>query len=167
MTDHINSDLLITFDPGVNDAGLAIFYNGKLRFAESIKGKRGTDQWLRARTGADQAIHSMAQHLNMVRPNNVRLVVEFPKVYPGGQTKNPNDQLIGAAMAGMVAMAPIANVTRMFPRDWKGTVEADVMTVIILKRLMPDELALLGPVAKNHNVVDACGIALKLLGRLK
>lgn len=61
-------------------------------------------------------------------------------------------------------------VERVKPVEWKGSVDADVMTARILKRLTLEELKLV-PVRPRaadyeHNAVDAIGLGLWKLGRM-
>jgi hypothetical protein len=62
-------------------------------------------------------------------------------------------------------------VELVFPRTWKGNVPKEIMTARILKQLTPEELkhVPVRPRAKtpDHNCVDAIGMGLNRLGRLR
>lgn len=86
-------------------------------------------------------------------------------IYP--QSKgDPNDLLRVAEVSGALAW-DFTNVYWYEARKWKGQVPKAVMGKRILKCLTEEELKVLGPLAKNHNVLDAVGIGLYHLGRLK
>lgn len=98
------------------------------------------------------------------------LIVEFPRIYPKGprdRRSDPNDLLDVAGVAGAVA-ALFENVLWVFPQEWKGQVPKEVMNSRVKKRLTPEELRRITSVgALDHNTLDAVGIGLHLLGRLR
>lgn len=104
-----------------------------------------------------------------------RLIIECPQVYPGpqqkGGTKGQNDLIALAAVAGTIVgeLREIPSVSRVLPREWKGTLDADEMTKRVRGRLSPTELARCEPCPKSleHNLLDAVGIGLHAVGRLE
>lgn len=102
-----------------------------------------------------------------------RAVIELPRWYPHDQ-KDVNDLIDLAVQVGEVKHfleAARCEVELVWPRTWKGNVKKEIMTERILSRLTPDELALvpLRPRARtpDHNAVDAIGLGLWKLGRLR
>lgn len=102
------------------------------------------------------------------------VVIEFPRIYPAASQKgDQNDLLELARVCGRIEQAALAEghtVEMIYPRDWKGTIDADVMVDRIQDRLGEGETAMVTlPSAKSlhDNVWDAVGIGLWKLGRLE
>lgn len=145
------SKLVIGIDPG-NCTGVAYVLDGILveAYATDPDG-RLTDTW---------CVPTM------------RAVVEFPRVYPGGRTRQANDLITLAITTGRWierAYGLGCAVTRVEPRAWKGTAPKAVMGRRILASLSAPERkvidALRLPPSKLHNVVDSVGLALWGAGR--
>ncbi len=98
-------------------------------------------------------------------------VSEFPRIYPGQRSKGDGNSLLSVARdAGRLTSAFEENqITWVAPRTWKGTVPKAVMAKRILAALSPEERVLVPHLPKTtlHNVIDAIGIGLWHLGRLK
>ncbi len=96
------------------------------------------------------------------------LVIEVPRIYPGGRGKGDPNQIVDLAyQAGRIAgSAPFATIRRVFPAQWKGQVDPDVMCSRILGFLSCEEEALFLPIPKGirHNAIDAAGLGLWILG---
>jgi hypothetical protein len=80
------------------------------------------------------------------------VVVEIPRIYP-----RPNDLLDVMGVAGPCIILGEIPVF-VHPRTWKGQVPKDVIRYRVEQRLERQELQLLRPYEKNHNVWDAVGI---------
>ncbi len=96
--------------------------------------------------------------------------VEVPRVYPAAKQKGDQNDLIAVAMVAAACASAFvgANVFSYYPRDWKGTIDGDVMTERIKGRLAPHELErvqLAG--ALSHNIFDGIGIGLHHFNRLQ
>lgn len=102
-----------------------------------------------------------------------RVVIEQPKIYPNGGTKNPNDVLKLAVKAGEWSgyFGRIAEVQYVVPQDWKGKVPKAIQNARDWDRLAPEEKAIVDAAArgmaasKRHNMLDAVGIGLWGVGR--
>lgn len=101
------------------------------------------------------------------------VLIEVPRWYPHDQV-DTNDLIDLAVKVGEFKaffQSLSCTVDLVFPRTWKGTVKKEIMTERILGKLTPDELARvpLRPRAKtpDHNCVDAIGLGLWKLGRLR
>lgn len=105
------------------------------------------------------------------RPYPDRLALEYPRVYPGPRQKGDQNDLLPLAgvVCALAAHFPFAEVVRYFPRDWKGTVDPDVMIERIQGRLEPSEVKAVESCPKwlRHNLWDAVGIGLKSVGRFE
>lgn len=160
---------LLAVDPGVRGCGAAIFWDGVLERATYV-----ANPFLKG-NGAAQAALLAAGVLNWAGVVN-ELVVEVPRIYPAARQKGDQNDLIavaGVAFAVAGRCEPYVTakmMTTYYPRDWKGTVDADeVMIPRIKGRLSPAEIHRILPVKSSlmHNVYDAIGIGLKKLGRLE
>jgi hypothetical protein len=140
----------IYIDPGsLGNAGQAIFSCGKLTSANLLDKLEPIPWW----SGEDEI-----------------LVLEYPMIYPHGKTKRPNDIVTLAYAAGrLTANVPLNKIKKIHPRDWKGTIDADLVTNRILERLTPGERALIPDIPKDllHNVIDAVGLGLWDLQRMR
>lgn len=96
---------------------------------------------------------------------------EVPVVYPGIRKEDPNDLIRVSRGLGKAELSIVAKRTiDLAPRDWKGSLDKDLMLRRIEKLLRPEELALVDrlklPKKTRHNAIDACGILLHAMGRL-
>jgi hypothetical protein len=95
---------------------------------------------------------------------NPRLVVEKP--HTGQQRATAKDRITLAIRAGEVAgrLAERFGLEPQYiePATWGGSVGKAIKNARVLERLSPSERVLAG---KNHNVLDAIGIALFCVGR--
>lgn len=154
---------LIAIDPG-RTTGWAIFVDGGLRRAGTRDSK--DPNYFREDTPWDHMPLGGLLTLDCV-------LVEVPRWYPRDH-KDVNDLIDLAVLVGELKRfyeSQDFKVELVWPRTWKGNVKKEIMTERILSRLKPDELALvpLRPRAKtpDHNTVDAIGLGLWKLGRLR
>ena len=103
-----------------------------------------------------------------------KVLIEVPRWYPGKEKGDVNQLIDLAVQVGEFRefyRRQGGLVELVFPRTWKGTVPKEIMTARILKQLTPAELnhVPLRPRAKtpDHNTVDAIGLGLWKLGRLR
>jgi len=106
------------------------------------------------------------------------IVIERPQVYPHGGKKqaDPND-LISVALFGGRLLQSVARkettIIAIHPRQWKGQVPKEIHNRRVLKQLSSSERIAyahgtkgIAP-SKVHNVIDAIGIGLWRLGRVR
>lgn len=164
-------EMLIGFDPGLREAGLAVFEGNKLTRATLVrspeKEKRGPEAWLAmAKAVADEL------HLDFLNTQSRRLtlVVEHQQVYQQKFWKgDPDDLLQLAGVNGAVCKSIWADrYIHTLPRQWKGTVKKEVWTKRIESKLTPEEIQNLVPcpASLRHNLLDGVGLGLWYLGRL-
>jgi len=138
---------VIAIDPGTY-TGWAYFYANKLRACDWISPRRWDELVLRAMT---------REHI----------VIEEPTIYPHSKA-NPASvmalQLKVGELKGRFEMAG-CSVELVQPRTWKGQVPKQVHNRRTLAALTPDEFALAD--GKRHDVIDAIGLGLWKLGRIK
>ncbi|WP_237077344.1 hypothetical protein [Myxococcus xanthus] len=101
-----------------------------------------------------------------------QLVIELPRVYAASHQKGDQNDLIQlAGVVGMLggSLLGIDSRRSIYPRDWKGSLDADAFIERIKQRLNAAEhlrVELPATSALHHNVWDAIGIGLHALGRL-
>ena len=172
---------LLAEDPGIRGTGVALFEGIELLRAAYVpnpctKGNKA----LECQTMAS-AVKGWVE-LYVLASSVYDIGAEWPLIVHDSHQKgskrriDKNDLLALAGVSAAFAMAfPHATCRSFIPRDWKGTVDPDVMTRRIAARLSPKELdhvewrsRLKDPCAGSmHNVFDAIGIGLFMLGRLK
>lgn len=163
--------MLLAIDPGVRHFGAALFHAGDrhLDRAALIRNpiKAGNDLAVAA-AACEALIRWLGPDARTVRS----VCVEIPRVYNAGNQKGDQNDLIALAGVGYslgCAVVAADRRIRYFPREWKGTIDADKMTDRIERRLDRVEKAMIEtcPASLRHNVIDAIGIGLKELGRLE
>lgn len=154
---------LIAIDPG-KTTGWAIFVDGGLRRAGTRKS--GSSTYFSEEVAWDHMPLGGLVPLDCV-------LIELPRWYPHDHS-DVNDLIDLAVLVGEIKRhyeSQDFKVELVWPRTWKGNVPKPIMTKRILSRLTPDELAVvpLRPRAKtpDHNCVDAVGLGLWKLGRLR
>ncbi|MCP3167706.1 hypothetical protein [Myxococcus qinghaiensis] len=168
---------LVSIDPGLRHCGVAVF--------DLLSGERATLQ----AAGLPRNPRPPGGELSLVswdfmafsvrewlRPYlgdaPYRLIIELPRVYAAAQQKGDQNDLI--QLAGVVGMLGgclpgVIGRRGVYPRDWKGTVDADAFIERIKQRLDAVEhlrVELPSAASLHHNVWDAIGIGLHALGRL-
>ena len=76
---------------------------------------------------------------------------------------------VGSACAYAIAIGTvIGTIETVFPREWKGTVDKQVMLKRIWSKLTPSEQAVVQKTNKSdtEDILDSIGIGLWRLGRL-
>ncbi len=134
--------------PG-NNTGRARFVCGKLMHAELWTHQRVPD----------------------VLPTD-NAIIELPQIYPGPRDEDPNDLIQVARCVGQwecELRRAGATVRLVHPREWKGSVPKTVHNARVLAALTDAERARLPklPASKLHNVLDAVGLGLWLLKRIR
>lgn len=165
---------LLTFDPGTLRAGIAHFQHGDLVFADVV-----------AMPDVDigQRVVALGRKLKLLpvisqRRAPLRIVVEFPEVYPPGSAQakkvNPRDILWVSAAVGAVLTALPHNVQveviDVNPKTWKGNLSKDGGNDVAFDALFPAEQALLPKKRSGNyddNMLDAVGIGLHHLKRMR
>lgn len=142
--------MMIQFiDPGVRFCGFAEFYpNGTLACALYEK----TDRLL-----SSQDIDVFAMR-----------VIEKPRIYNSSSQKGDQNDLIDLAV--VVGQLAHGNYKLIYPQEWKGTVNADVMTArindAVRRRGEGRCVHLPSAKSKHHNVYDAIGMGYHHFGHL-
>ena len=145
--------MLLAIDPGAN-SGWATFFD---------------DMLLECGLASKQMPPTNLDHHDTV-------AIERPVIYPGGRTKSPNDILSVSLSAGEWGgryRHAGSTIVYIEPREWKGTLDPDVCQKRVLgrleghERMVVDDIFRMRKIGKSvqHNVIDAIGIGLFVLGR--
>lgn len=102
------------------------------------------------------------------------LVIEVPRVYPGGKTRNPQALIKLALKAGInIGLAAGMGIAseQVEPAAWKGQTKKPIQNKRDMARLDSAERKIWAKAtkglaaSKKHNVTDAVGIGLWAVGR--
>jgi hypothetical protein len=157
---------MIAIDPGLRGSGVAVFneQTKQLLKAKYVKNPAITDRGPACWVRMAQAINGWLEY-----DGSQQIIIEYQRLRIGREKGDPNNMMelqgvVGAISGLFYEWPPVA----YFPEQWKGTIKKEVMTQRILNRLTPEELLVIGPLnSKSHNTIDAVGIGLYHLGRLK
>lgn len=161
--------MLLAIDPGLRGCGCAVFTEGSKALLwgagyvrNPLEAGDGPGAWLNMAS----AVFAWSEDINSV-------VIELPRVYQGAQQKgDPEDLIQLAALTGAISerlASAGGHIATVRPSEWKGQVPKDIMNMRILSKLSVEELAVIKHVGKtkDHNVIDAIGIGMFHLGRLR
>ena len=151
--------MLISLDPGVKVAGVAIFEDNELSRAFLVQGGNwyltAQEVWRQILDGYPFGIRGL----------NPELAVEIPQIY-NTRKIDVNDlitlSLMAGAFVGQIAER-VVSIRTYLPSQWKGQVPKSVMTKRTKNKLSPEERARVElPSARGlqHNVWDSIGIGL-------
>ena len=157
----------VAVDPGIRGCGAALFADQVLLRAAYVPNPCTSGNGPRESASAALAVQ---QWLELYGYTAEVLALEYPRVYPARSQKGDQNDLLPLAgvVCALAACYPSARVIRYFPREWKGTVDADVMLTRIESKLTPVERTRLAPCPGDlrHNMIDAVGIGMRAVGRL-
>lgn len=158
---------VLAVDPGKSTCGVALFVNERFKAGAFLKAEETH------KLGLEVEKWWQAQRARFVLPRLCdTLVTEGQQVYPGMRAQNPNDLLPLSFLCGAVQARVEAHQRLMpLPKTWKGSLRKEAFTRRILSRLGADEIQTLKevkcPESKLHNVVDAIGLGLWVLGAVR
>jgi hypothetical protein len=165
--------MILCVDPGIRAAGVSLFDSASkaLWGAALIRNPITSGNDPAAVAALVTEIDVWARH---TAPMTVKVVVvEVPRIYPAARQKGDQNDLIPVAGVSFAAASVLgrygATLKRFYPRDWKGTVDADVCCRRVEAALTEPERGRIEkcPAHLRHNVLDAIGIGLKYLGRFE
>lgn len=164
---------LLSIDPSIRSAGVALFVAGRLVWARRVRSpsKPSEDVASRCLTMA----RAIADH---VRDPPDELVTEWPKVYRGQKSKGDPADLFGLAGVG-IGVAALLRPARVFSytagewsrgidKETKGDCRESPRARRIRSRLEGAEVTVwqtLRP--SDHDAIDSIGLGLAHLGRLE
>jgi hypothetical protein len=167
---------LLAVDPSLRCTGVALFVDGRLTAAGVVRPA------IKTGSPVDRAAQIAREVRSYVAQQGVsawmsEIVLEWPQVYRAAKSKgDPNDLLGIAAVCGAVATYwPNSQITAYKPAEWAGQLPkatshkqalASPRGRRVFGRLQGDEV-LVWDQLRYHDAVDAVGIGLYHLGRLK
>lgn len=162
---------LVSFDPGLREAGLAVFTNGLLTAAFLVRNPNTKDRGGKAWLAMGREV---AKTLRGVIYTPDLFVSEIPQVYREGKSANvsPDDLTNLTGVVGcVIGFLDPSEVKTYVPAEWKGQVPKDIHNKRVITALNADEHWVLYntvkcPASLLHNVVDAIGVGLFELKRM-
>lgn len=162
---------LLAVDPGIARPGLAVFEDGTLIIADTVKPPTDGDIVERAFSAASMIVACAYATTHPIR----ELVVEWPQAYDArkGKSKPGANQAIiplAGVCVGVAMLIPGARKRSFLPSQWKGQIpkrSTDGKNIVksrVLARLTDDERSIV-PKRLSHDGYDAIGIGLHALGR--
>ncbi len=156
---------LLAVDPGVRMCGVALFELGRLKRAGLA----------RCTLPGNVPYRCMAEAVMAWAGDVDVLATERPQQYPHAPTPRSSVQALEGVVGAVQAIAGTDDVHTYTPAMWKGQVPKGVMYGRIVQRLSETER---GRAAKavlsvdlkrsiHHNALDAVGVGLYHLGRLR
>lgn len=176
--------MLLAIDPSVRSPGVALFDGyGRLVAASRVKrddlDKLSSDgqKWVSMAASVWRWVDKTLSAIGHDYTEVVFIVFEKPQIYTARKSKGDPNDLIGLAGMAMAVVALFhANrcvlVDSPTPAEWignlpkttTGNAKESARAKRILSRLTPEELA---AVPDQHDAIDAVGLGLWKLGRLK
>ena len=173
--------LLVSVDPGLRICGVAVFEDGALQRAMSVRSSALPGDEVDACAAMARAVCEAVCDGQDGVPGV--FVVEEPQQYPGSPVPRSAiqalDRVLGALGSDLRHEASAdghgLSTHPYKPRAWKGQVPKPIMLRRILQRLTDDELrtaphlisSLEAKSSIHHHAIDAVGVALHHLGRLR
>ncbi len=157
--------MIVSIDPGTKCAGYAVFAESDTE-SKPVMIRCGVfrgDDWI------DTANHT--PEFSELDKENLKLIIEDPRIYPVTNVR-PNDLMKLANSVGAIVAKVNAKFTKLVtPSRWKKSIPKTIHQKRILRCLSPEEKQILDnclcPKSLQHNVVDAIGIGLWHVGRMK
>ena len=153
--------MILAIDPGLRACGVAWFEKGILIKADLVS--------VKTMESDAKAFLEMANAVGAASPPVTHLAIEYPQQYSRAITPRESVQKLVGVIGALAVTFSDSKTEYYLPRQWKGQVPKAVMHRRVLGRLTEAEQGLIPelPVSKLHNVLDAVGIGLHHVGRLK
>ncbi len=157
--------MIVSIDPGTKCSGFAVFAESDTEEKPVLIrcGVFRGDDWI------DTANH--VPEFSCENPDDLKLIIEDPRIYPVTNVR-PNDLMKLSAAVGAIVAKVSAKFTKLVtPSQWKKSVPKTIHQKRIWRTLNESEKEILDsclcPKSLHHNVVDAVGIGLWHVGRMK
>lgn len=150
---------LVSIDPGTRFTGYAWFEGKRLVDCGVIKAK-----------GLHPMLVKCREYFAECEEPMPLVAIEKPQVYTQRKMKGDANDLITISLVAGYCASFFEKSRFVLPRDWKGTVDKDVMCRRVKNRWMNDhERFILEekhiPKGQVNNTLDAIGVGLFVLGR--
>lgn len=168
--------MIVAIDPGVRGCGVAVFTDDTMLFrADHVKSAFTKGNDAAACVAMALAVTGWVIRLQVI-PWDERhtLVLEWPRIISASRQRaekrniDQNDllALVGVDCAIAMAYQETMNLVTVFPDEWKGNTPKKIMNARAWGRLSTDEQSRVDS-PSNHNTLDAVGLGLHQLGRMK
>jgi len=152
--------LIAGVDTGLRRCGVALFEDGTLIWAQLVEAD-----------GAGDDVFAMAHAVAGALPKRPgQVFVEVPQQYPSSPVPRKSLEQLTLVAGAITHALSASDVSRIYPRQWKGQVPKPVMLRRIQSHLTDPEKTLVEdlslPTSTAHNVWDAVGICLWAAGRI-
>lgn len=155
-------DTLITIDPGLREAGIARFEDGRLASCDAIYEKmgKGPVQWA-------AMAHALADWIDDVDT----LAVEYMVTRRGREDAHDSLMQLSEVSGGVYALVQAAEMLAVSPGEWTRGANKKVQRRRVYKRLDDEETAVLEEgfarayPANEKEIIAAVGIGLYVLKR--
>lgn len=162
--------ILLALDPGTEQAGIAVFRNGKLDDVDVLRVQASQGNKEQRASFMARKVILWAEKAKATK--STKIVMEYPQIYRhgAGADVDPDDVLALVLVVGHVWGACHAmdgnDVSLVRPAAWKGQVPKRIMNARIVATLDVTERDLVERnVKSNHNALDAVGVGLWALRR--
>lgn len=162
--------LICAIDPGVRGVGAALFdvARKELIRAAYVQGNQDRNSPIVLAQFVALKLVQWIGFTEGLRRSTCSAAIEVPRIYPAGQHKGDQNDLINVALVSGACASLFNDVFQYYPREWKGTMDPDKMTERIKGRLSVAESVAVSRIgALDHNTFDAVGIGLFAVGRLQ
>ena len=161
---------LLAIDPSLTSSGWALFVDGILTDCGYVTTSPSSPMPSRIVKAAREVLFQTGAV--------DALAIEVPKHYERAKSKGDPNKLapLWGITGAFTALSACSDVAFHYPRDWKGTVNPDVMMQRIYRFLNPEELATFHKGAKckvcpkktqkSGDTMDAIGVGLFQLKRM-
>jgi len=162
-------DYLLSIDPSVRATGCALWKDGQLVDVAIIR-TQATQPTLAPATWR-YITHQMHLWVGVRAPS--LMASERPVHHKGSGRKSDPETLLALAMlVGALATSYPCHTQLKTKAQWAGTAPKEIVCQRVLARLTPAEAQTLhdtynGPPHLLHNVLDAVGVGLHALGRMR
>jgi len=171
----VKSNLLVSIDPGYRYCGIAVFSDGRLTHAEHVDAKVWDTEAQQFASTASAVWEFLETTVGKAAMETAELAIEYPQQYLHSPAPRESVQRLVGTVGAVLAQVQgktgglSVKVSTYKPREWKGQVPKDIMGKRIVARLSAQEVPIIPalPKSKLHNVVDAIGVGLYHLRRLR
>lgn len=171
------SRYLVSFDPGTQAAGVALFDYQRLIDVLLIKRSGGYAKDRAVEIALDISNAIIEKWPFLLKHKDTRFVFEYPEFYSGGKTPGNGESILSLCIVlGGVALKlhelGFQKPKFIQPKKWKSQTKKEIMTERIEMCCAPCEIAVMAHTrgVKNkkidHNVLDGVGIGFDALDRL-
>lgn len=164
----------IGIDCGIRYIGISVFKDASLEHCGLLESRNSSEFEAEVLHGLIEALKAWEGLQYLSTKELLRVTIEYPEQYAHSPVPRSSVQGLAYTAGGLSLFFKErfnSEIKLIYPKEWKGQVPKDIFLGRIKSRMSEKELMVLDscslPKSKEHNVVDAIGIGLYSLGRLK